>query len=274
MSEWTFANEIKLVPINLARAALYFAQAIAYPQLDVPHYLGRLEALAAEAGAALPADASLPGRRAVLLAEYLFDTAAFRGNSEAYDDPRNSYLNEVLERRLGIPISLSVLYLDVARRLGIAAHGISLPGHFIVGVVHEGETWYLDPFHGGGRLSHNDCARLVQQTTGHDGPFQMAWLRPAAASDILIRMLYNLRVVYVQRKAWGRAAAVIDQLRLIQPGSAEHLRDLGLVHYRMRSWRLAARYLEQYVQQRPHAPDAEMIRQGMSEALHAWGRLN
>lgn len=273
MNEWTFANEINLTPINLPRAALQFTKDIAYPHLQIPAYLQKLRDLALEVEDVLP-----PRRaaleRAVLAAEQLFGTSGFRGNAEDYGDPRNSYLNEVLDRRLGIPISLSVVYLSIAKRLDIPAFGVGLPGHFIVGVRDGRDTWYLDPFHGGGRLSINDCARLVESTTGYSGSFQMEWLAPLPPRQILARMLHNLRVVYVQRRDWDHAAAVIRHLQLVEPHAAEHLRDLGLVYYRKQAWRLAARYLESYLRQEPNAPDAETIRSGMREALDSWARMN
>ena len=274
MQEWTFADELRLSRLNVVRAALHFAQEIAYSDLDIPRVLQQINNLTIAAGDHIAAEISRL-RQSVLLAEFLFKVdGGLRGNAGDYNDPRNSYLNEVLTRRLGIPISLSVIYIEIAQRLHIPAYGISLPGHFIVGVEERGQHWYLDPFHGGGRVSVTDCARLVQANTGYKGSFDMQWLQPALEADILARMLTNLRVIYVQRSLWDLAVAVIERLCMVQPQIPEHVRDLGLVHYRKRSLRLAATYLDAYLRAVPDASDAEAIRKGMRDILDEWTRLN
>lgn len=273
MNEWTIADELALQPVNLSRVALLCAQAIEYTDLDVSACMAQMADLAAAARPYLPDDDPVLVR-GVLLAEFLFSRDMFAGNRQAYDDPRNSFLNEVLARKTGIPISLSILYLEVARRLAVPAYGVGLPGHFIVGVRGEGETWYLDPFNGGGRLSLNECARLVEHTTGNKGPFQHHWLMPSDPGTITARLLNNLRSVYAQREQWDKALVVIDLLRLVQPDVPEHFRDLGLVHYRNGSTIMAARYLEAYLQQAPDAKDAQMIRDGIADKIDEWARLN
>lgn len=274
MTEWTFADEINLKPLNVARAALQFAHEIAYPDLNVTAQSVRLTKLAEQAATAV-ADHASALRRGTLLAEFLFQgEAALLGNTESYEDPRNSFLNDVLDRRMGIPISLSVIFLDMARRLDIDAFGVGLPGHFIVG-VRDGQTvWYLDPFHGGGRVSQADCARLVQVTTGYDGPFRPNWLEPVAPEAILGRMLNNLRAAYVRMKHWDEAIRTITLLRQMYPDVPEHVRDLGLAYYRNNSTRLAAHYLDEYLRMQPESPDADTIRSGIREQIERWARLN
>lgn len=273
MSEWTLADELSLQPVSLSRVALICAQTIEYPELDIAQAMATLKRLAEMARPYVPeGDPILV--RGVLLAEFLFSRYLFSGNRQNYNDPRNSFLNDVLARRVGIPITLSILYLDVAHRLGIPAHGVGLPGHFIVGVTDDANTWYLDPFNGGGRLSLNECARLVEMTTGYIGPFQHHWLAPSDAGAITARLLNNLRANYARQKQWQKAVAVIELLRLVQPDIPEHYRDLGLIHYRMGSTIKAAQYLEAYLQQSPHAEDAQTIREGVAEALEDWARLN
>ncbi len=273
MNEWTIADELELKPVNLARVALLCAQAVAYRELDIGAYMVTLNGLAEQARNYVP-DTDPDQYRGVLLAEYLFGRVPFEGDRQDYADPRNSFLNDVLERRLGIPITLSILYLDIARRLDIPAFGVGLPGHFIVGLSGEHEIWYLDPFNRGGRLSLSECARLVEETTGYQGPFQSQWLEPADPRDIAVRLLNNLRAIYAQNEQWAEAMTVIEQLRLVQPDVPEHLRDLGLIYFRQGSTRLAARYLEAYLQQAPDAGDATTIREGMADTLDGWARLN
>ena len=266
----TFARELNELPISVPRAGLLFAREIAYPELDVQHYMQMLDGLAQEARAQV-AQAESP---AEALADFLFYEQEFRGNEEAYSDPRNSYLNEVLERRLGIPISLSVIYVAVARRLHIDAYGLSLPGHFIVGVRQGLVELLLDPFHGGRRLTLEDCEQLVRQTTGLEGLLDPTWLRPATPHAILARMLNNLRVVYVHRERWPEAIAVIERMRQVQPNAPEHLRDLGLLHYQQGHLYPAAQYLEAYLEEEPESPEASVIRQNLQPVFSRWAQMN
>ncbi len=250
------------------------AQEIAYPTLSVSEQIERFDELALSAEAHLPATDD-PLQRGVVLAEALFQGShAFLGNGDAYDDPANSFLNDVLDRRLGIPISLSVLFLDAARRLDIDAVGIGMPGHFIVGLRSGRSMWYLDPFHGGGRLSLADCARLVSVTTGYNGPFRSEWLTPTPPRDILGRMLNNLRASYVRLRHWQEVVATVQLLRELYPNDPQHLRDLGLAYFRGQSPRLALHYLDAYLRAEPDSPDADTIREGVRETAERWARWN
>lgn len=273
MHEWTLQDELHLTPLNLSRAALCFARDIAYPGLDIGRYLRQLNDLAAAARAVISSTDPL-AIQAELLASFLFQKSGFRGNQEAYSDWRNSFLNEVLDRRLGIPITLSVIYIEIARQLAIPAQGISLPGHFIVSVWDGKQTYYFDPFHGGGRLSVNDCALLVQHTTGYHGPFQVAWLSAADPRTILVRMLNNLRIHTLQKEMWAEAAKVLSCLVLVQTDFPQHLRDLGLLYYRLGSFPEASYYLDQYLQRQPNAPDADILRQTVDKTLTQWASMN
>jgi regulator of sirC expression with transglutaminase-like and TPR domain len=273
MADLTFQDELRLSPINLPRTALRLAQEIAYPQLNTDYYLKRLDKLANTAWQAVPQAAPVL-YRASALAEYLFHDSGFRGNEAHYTDPRNSYLNEVLDRRLGIPLTLSLVFVAVARRLQIPAYGVGLPGHFIVGVREERTVWFFDPFHGGERLSVADCGRLVRQTAGYEGPFDEAWLAPAAPRDILARLLNNLRIVYVQREAWPQALAVLEHMRLVQPERPQLLRDMGLIHFEMGDMWQATQFLEGYLERAPEAVDAAVVRQRVAIGLDNWVRMN
>jgi len=271
--ELTFQEELQQTPIHLARAALRLAQEIRYPQLEVGDYLARLADMADCVRLAA-------GRTATRLeqvetvSDYLFTRQEFQGNSTEYNDPRNSYLNEVIDRRLGIPISLSVIYLTLANQAGIAAYGVGLPGHFIVGVSGESGEIFLDPFHGGQRLSVIDCARLVEQTTGYSGAFQAEWLQPVQPEDILARMLYNLRSVYIQSDEWRLALTVVEYLAEMQPERAEHLRDLGTVHMQTGAYRKAIEYYQRYLVRAPQAEDADLVRQNLANTAQKLSRLN
>ena len=272
MHKWTLQDELRLTPLNLSRAALCYARDIAYPGLNIGHYLRQLNVLAEAARAAIPTTDPI-GIQAELLVTFLSQQAGFRGNQEDYADWRNSFLNEVLDRRLGIPITLSAIYLEVAKQLDIPAQGVSLPGHFIVSVWDGKKTYYFDPFHGG-RLSVNDCALLVQHTTGYHGPFQVAWLSATEPRDILTRMLNNLRIHTLQQEMWDEAAKVLACLVLVQAEVPQHLRDLGLLYYRLGVFAKASDYLDQYLQRQPNAPDADILRQTVDQTLTQWASLN
>jgi regulator of sirC expression with transglutaminase-like and TPR domain len=273
MAVTSFMSEVARSPIDVTRAAFIFAKEIAYPALDIARYLERLDQLAASVWINISA-VRTPAAQAKALAESLFGQIGFQGNQQNYTDPRNSYLNEVFDRRLGIPISLSVIYMAIADRLGIPAAGIGLPGHFIVKVPAENGPGFIDPFHAGRQLTLDDCARLVEQTVGYSGPLQDEWLEPIPAQAILTRMLNNLRGIYLQEQAWQLAQATIERLQILQPELVELQRDLGVIHHRSGSLRLAAYHYERYLQAAPDAPDAETIRIYMNAAVQRMARLN
>jgi regulator of sirC expression with transglutaminase-like and TPR domain len=273
MDEWTFHDEVKRSPIILPRAALQMARDIAYPTLNITYYLLKIEELAMTAQQFLHMEDSI-ATKAEMLAEFLFQRQGFKGNAPEYSDPRNSFLNELLERRKGIPISLSVLYIAVARRLNIPATGVAMPGHFIVKVPIEPQSLFFDPYHGGGRLSFADCARLVQFTTLYNGPFKMEWLDSVDNHAILTRMLNNLRLIYMDVQDWNLALRVIRQMQCLQPNSTDLLRELGVVYYRAGNINLAATNLNEYLRLNPESKDAEMIKVGMKEAINQWASQN
>lgn len=267
-----FAREVNQpeAEINLARAALVMGL-FEYPDLDVLGYLGRLDRLAEAAGRAIRS-AELP---ALVLAQFLFETLGFAGNARNYTDPRNSFLNEVLERRLGIPISLSVLYLEVAHRTGVNAEGIGLPGHFIVRVVLDnGQVIYLDPFHGGAILSEEDCRERVRSITDGKLPFHEAFLNPVGVRYILMRMLNNLKNYYASANDFARAAKVVERLLILNPNDLNEVRNLGLLYGTLGKRRQAVALLETYLQSRPGAHDAEAVKQYLHSISHQASRWN
>jgi regulator of sirC expression with transglutaminase-like and TPR domain len=259
--------------IDLPRAALLFAREIAYPQLACSRYLEKLDALTRAASESISANGS-PGQRGLELADFLFNQQGFQGNRTDYNDPQNSFLNDVLDRRLGIPISLSFLYLTLARRLEIPAYGIGMPGHFVVELETPEDARYLDPFNGGALLDRHGCADLVRRTTGYGGPFQDSWLLRLGDDQILARMLNNLKLIYVQRERWPEAVAVVQHLQAVQPYEPRHLRDLGLLHYRMGSPRVAIQLLKTYLQRAPAAEDAAAVHRSLRFVADQYARLN
>lgn len=273
MTRLTFEDAISSGETDVPLAALCFAREIAYPKMDVESCLARLDTLANAAWHIISPDHSFV-EQAEALADFLFIQERFRGNAQEYNDPRNSYLNEVLERRLGIPISLSAIYIAIAGRLGLPAQGVGLPGHFIVSLPAPGGDIYIDPFHGGSRLSLEDCAQLVRQSSGYEGDLQSEWLQPMAPHAILTRMLNNLRIIYYQLEDWDTALAVIDRLRLLQPELPDLLRDLGMVQHRRGALRQAIQSYESYLTRAPSAPDAGTVRLHLESAVKSLSALN
>jgi regulator of sirC expression with transglutaminase-like and TPR domain len=266
-----FAHEINRpeAGIDLARAALVMGK-FEYPGLDVTGYLSRFDKLADAAGRAVQST-DLP---ALTLAQFLFDELGFSGNAGDYADPRNSFMNEVLERRLGIPISLSVLYIEIARRVDIQAQGVGLPGHFIVRVtLNSGEVVYLDPFHGGQLLSEEDCRTRVAAITGGTLPFHESFLNPVQSRYILTRMLNNLKNFYASANDFQRAAKVIERLLVMNPDDVTEMRNLGVLYGQLGKRRQAVDLLEYYLNAWPNAQDTEVIRnyiKALSDQASKW----
>jgi regulator of sirC expression with transglutaminase-like and TPR domain len=214
---------------GLGAAALAIAR-VEYPSLDPARYLDELN-------------------------EYLYDEKGFCGNRQSYDDPRNSFLNEVLERRTGIPISLAVVYMEVARRAGLRVAGVNFPGHFLLRVpvdldgtssVDE-QFLIIDPFHGGARLSEIDCRELLRQHVGDEAAFDASLLAPATRHDIVVRMLVNLKRLYVRMRSFPHARFISDLLLAVDPSAIAELRDRGLLAYHLEDFAAALRDLEAYL---------------------------
>lgn len=243
--------------MHLDRAALLLA-AIEYPGLDPRPYLTMLDHHAAEVAARL--DAAADGVEFVSAANrYLFDEQGFAGDSQDYYDPRNSCLNEVLIRRAGIPITLSLVYLEIARRLDRPLFGIGLPGHFLVQYDDGAFATFIDPFHAGALLGPADCFRVARETTKTAIRDDPALLARVTRSQIVLRMANNLRAVYLMRRAYNKALQVLNLLLAGDPASAEQYKQRALVHARMNRMSAARADLEHYLELAPAAPDRDEI---------------
>lgn len=209
--------------IDLGRAALVIASE-EYPGLDILRYVAKLEAMAAAVRARL-IDGQDPLTKIRCLNAYLFGERGFRGNSDSYYDPRNSFLNAVLDRGLGIPITLSVVYMEVGRRIEFPLQGVGMPGHFIVKPVGLEDEIYIDPFNAGRVLSREDCQELVQEMYGEQVPFHATFLEPVTKKHILTRILSNLKALYVQTRQYLKALSVVERLLLIQPTAEQEVKD-------------------------------------------------
>jgi regulator of sirC expression with transglutaminase-like and TPR domain len=198
--------------IDLATASLLVAEG-EYPGLDVAHYVSMLEAMAETVrGRVEGAEARLRA-----LDRHLFDELGFRGNDDDYYDPKNSYLNEVIDRRVGIPITLSVLYLEVGRRVGLSLEGISFPGHFLVRHVFPGGHVVIDPYHHGARLDHDELEERLGVALGEATELSREHLQVATKKQILTRLLNNLRGVFQRAGDALREKDVVERLAILSP---------------------------------------------------------
>jgi regulator of sirC expression with transglutaminase-like and TPR domain len=254
---------------DLAIAALMIAR-VEYPRLDAGPYLDELDALGREARLRIAAAPRVAGeapprvdpeRYAAVRAvnRYLFDELGFVGNEMQYEDPRNSFLNEVLERRTGIPITLALLYIEVARRAGLSVEGVNFPGHFLLRCPARrgppySEDLIIDAFHGGALLSEDACRDLLrlhagsEDEAGENPGFESSLLRHATKPQILARMLLNLKRVYVRMHSFPQARDVTELLLAVDPSALNELRDRGLLAYHLKDFPAALRDLQQYLQ--------------------------
>lgn len=228
-----------------------------YPSLDVLHEKRRIDEIAAPLGRLDGLDAA---DQATLLSERLFGDCGFRGNADDYYDPRNSYVNAVLDRRLGIPITLSLVYTEVARRAGVPASGVGFPGHFLVRIETEsGEPLMIDPF-GAGRVVGRGTLESLLERGPTPKRTSRALLAPANPRNILARMLGNLKGVYAARGELSRLLVVTSRLLELSPDSAADVRDRGLIAMRLGSPRVAEEDLARYLALEPEAADVAEIR--------------
>ncbi|HSJ06513.1 MAG TPA: transglutaminase-like domain-containing protein [Longimicrobiales bacterium] len=244
--------------VDLAAATLLIA-AEEYPQLVPEAYVRRLDELA-ERVRDRQWDATAPVVILQDLNRVLFEEEGFRGNSDNYYDPRNSFLNDVLDRRLGIPITLSVIYLEVGWRLGLPLQGVNFPGHFLVRYDGEALKLLVDPFQGGLLRFEDEAQGLLDHVYGGAVPLQQDYLRKAGPKDILVRMLENLKGNYLNARDDARALTALERILLVRPDSADHVRDSGIVLTRLGREADAAAALERYLELVPDAPDRVRVR--------------
>ena len=266
--------------IDLARACLMIAQD-AYPRLEVERYLGEIERMALRLRARLPAACGAE-ESIVALNEFLFEDLGFWGNTDDYYDPRNSYLNEVIDRKTGIPISLSILYMEIGRRIGLTLEGVSFPGHFLVRLRLRGGTLVLDPFAGGAPQSEVELRERLQrvvppEVTGNLPLAELSleqFLEPASTRQILSRVLRNLKAIYRETDNPERGLQVLNRMLLVSPDAHAELRDRGYLYQRLECWRPALQDLAAYLERDPDAPDADDVRVRLMELTALCARLN
>ncbi len=247
--------------LNLAEAALAIAR-FEYPEMEAVRYLARLDEMAGAIRDELEADPADPLDMMQELNRYLYRQLGFSGNLTDYFDPRNSFLNDVLDRRVGNPITLSLIHIEVGRRLGLPVEGISFPGHFLVKMDIGGGAVVMDPFLQGTSLSLDDLARRAESVLDEDTPVRdllPQLLENASKKDILVRMLRNLKIIYRERNDCERLVQVSDMMLTITPDHPRETRDRGRVYHALEHHCAAIRDYRRYLELAPDAEDADEI---------------
>ncbi|NEQ99802.1 MAG: tetratricopeptide repeat protein [Cyanothece sp. SIO2G6] len=243
--------------IDLAKAALYMAQE-EYSEIEPDHYIALLDKMAAAIKAKLPEE-FYPLRIIHCINDYLYEELGFSGNQADYYNPDNSYLNRVLDQHTGIPITLSLVYLEIARRLDFPMVGINMPGHFLIRPDVGEMDLFVDPFNQGEVLFQQDCDERLTQLFGKPTELKPEFFEPISSRMFLARMLRNLKVIYLQRDDWERALAAVDRIVLLVPDALMEQRDRGLIYYQVGEWPEARHDLNHYLDCHPNAEDAHMI---------------
>jgi regulator of sirC expression with transglutaminase-like and TPR domain len=249
--------------IDLAEAALWIA-AEEQPGLDPVPWLERLDGIAGRLRPQL-AGVRDPLDRVGRLAGFLADEVGLRGNAEDYYDPRNSLLNEVLARGLGIPITLALVYMEVGRRAGVPLDGVGFPGHFLLRHSLHPQLLF-DPFEGGRPLTEDDCRSMLDRLSGGTLAFDARLLKPASPRQILVRMLNNLQRIYLHRGEFLRTLSALDRVLLLDPDDVGARRDRGLLSLRWGDPACGIEDLRRYLVLEPEAPDHAAIESLIDEA--------
>jgi len=246
--------------IDLARGALTIART-EYPDLDIESYIARVDELASMAEGRIH-DVGDAAQTIAALNHTLFEEAGLRGNREDYYDPRNSFLNDVLDRGLGIPITLALIYMEVGRRLGFPLFGVGMPGHFLLKHYDiDGRETLFDCFNGGDILSPKDCQRRLDEIYSGQMTLRPEFLFAVSRRQILTRVLNNLKTVHLGTRNFRKALALVDLLLVIYPRSPEDVKQRAMLRYSLGQTAGAVEDLEQYLKMSPDASDADEIRQ-------------
>jgi len=258
--------------VPLAEAALLLA-CEEYPQLEISPYLDRLDEIADFVRPKLYTGMS-PLDTIEALNEVLFGIVGFRGNTENYNDPRNSFFNDVLERRMGIPITLSAVYLEVARRISFPIFGVGMPGHFLVKYGDRTQEFFLDPFNGGQILTREDCERRFSEMFGNEQEFTERMLDVVSPRQMLFRMVNNLKTIYLKAHAYEKSLAMVDMMLLADPEAIEQYRDRGILKVQLRRFNAAVQDFEQYVKGAPHSKDRPQVEEHLKELRRIQAMMN
>jgi regulator of sirC expression with transglutaminase-like and TPR domain len=254
--------------IDLTRAALVIARSD-YPKLDIGGYMSRLDQLSIKVSRRLGSDpdGSRKGsyRSIAALNHVLFDEEGYHGNTDDYFNPKNSFLNEVMDLKRGIPITLSVLYMEIGRRIGLRLQGVGFPGHFLVKYSDDKGEIIIDPFNRGEIRSLASLEELLQQLYGGKIAFYPSLLKAVSKKQILQRMLNNLKAVYLKNNDLLKGLSISQRLLILEPNSPEDVRDRGILYLKLECFNQALDDFERYLRFTPEADDAGWVRERVLE---------
>jgi regulator of sirC expression with transglutaminase-like and TPR domain len=266
-------SEIEDERVDLLRAALTFAR-VEDPGLDIEHYVRRVDELAARVSKKNQ-DPDDPAQIIAALNGVLFREEMFRGNTVDYYSPRNSFLHDVLDRRLGIPITLALVYMEVARRVSFQLFGVGMPGHFLLKHYDvDGHSILIDAFERGSIVTEEDCRQKLDSIYSGQLALQPEFLLPVTRRQMLTRMLNNLRSVYLSQRDFRRAVQIVDLILVIYPRSPEDMKQRAVLRYNLDNYRGALSDFDEYVKMSPDASDAEEIRQTALSLRRSMAMMN
>jgi regulator of sirC expression with transglutaminase-like and TPR domain len=260
-SRLQFQRALQQQPINLAEVALYVAQT-AYPNLNIPLYLHQLDQMAAVVATRLPTE-RYPLKVVQTINQYLYSDLGYRGNYDNYYQPENSFLNRVLERRTGIPITLALVYLELAQRLQFPMLGIGFPGHFLIRPDLPEVEIHIDAFDQGEILFPQDCQTRLEQIYGQHITLKPEFLQAVTPQQLIWRLLGNLKQIYLEQQQWANALEIVEHCILVDPLAREQLRDRGLIQYQLQNWQAAHQDLQTYLDSRPRPADWQELQRLM-----------
>jgi regulator of sirC expression with transglutaminase-like and TPR domain len=266
-------SEIEDERVDLLRAALTFAR-VEDPQLDIEEYVRRVDELAVRVAEKIQ-DPDDPAQIIAGLNDVLFQEEMFRGNTVDYYSPRNSFLHDVLDRRLGIPITLALVYMEVARRVGFKLFGVGMPGHFLLKHYDvDGRAILIDAFERGSIVTEEDCRQKLDSIYSGQLALQPEFLLPVTRRQMLTRMLNNLRSVYLTQRDFRRAMQVVDLILVIYPRSPEDIKQRAVLRYNLNDYSGALSDFDEYVKMSPDASDAEEIKQTALSLRRSMAMMN
>ena len=250
-----FVKFTKNPDINLVEKCLKLAQLLEYPDLDVSEYIKKITILG-NSLKEIVNDAKNPTYLISILNEYMFEKLGFKGNLEDYYNPNNNFLNKVIDNKVGIPISISILYVELAKFIGLDLRIVGFPGHIL---VKYNEELILDPFYGGRLLSVDDLQELLDRSYGGEIEFQPDFLNEVTIEKIIVRIVRNLKNSYSQSFAYEKALQCVNMILSLEPDSPEDVRDKGVLEERMLNSDLALQYLNKYLEMNPNGEDVDFI---------------
>ncbi len=274
----SFARIVNSAPIDVTKAALFIAM-LEYPSFDADQYLSKLNLLAQQVLTTLGSNSSSenidPLTKIDAINKVLFEDEHFHGNEEDYYNPDNSFLNRVLDTHVGIPISLSLVYIEVAKRVGLQVEGVGLPFHFVVRCVLPTEILYIDPFERGLLLSEQDCRERIRlMSHGKITRLPRHMFEPIQPRQMLVRMLGNLKNIYLHREDYKKTLAISEYLLLLIPDNAREIRDRGMIHLQLKHYAKALRDLKMYLKLEPQASDRQEIQNHVASIQQVMAMMN